>query len=143
MGELKKNFKAYLAAQGLKTTQQREVILDAFLASPSHLSTEEFYLKIRKKHPSIGYATVYRTLKLFSESGIAVERNFGDKQTRYEVLSDEEHHDHLVCTSCSKIIEFEDPEIERLQENVALRHGFKVLNHSLELYGLCADCTGK
>jgi len=143
MGELKKTFKKFLAKKGLKSTQQRDLILEAFLASPSHLSTEELYLKIRKKHPSIGYATVYRTLKLFAESGIAVERNFGDKQTRYEVLSAEEHHDHLVCTVCAAIIEFEDPEIERLQENVAGRHGFKVLNHSLELYGICASCSEK
>lgn len=141
MGEIKKTFRSYLSEQGLKSTQQREIILDEFLRSGSHLSTEELYLKIRKKHPNIGYATVYRTLKLFSECGIAEEHNFGDGQTRYEtVASEEHHHDHLICTRCKKIIEFEDPRIEQMQDEVASRHHFKILNHRLELYGLCADC---
>ncbi|NIQ97041.1 MAG: transcriptional repressor [Desulfuromonadales bacterium] len=132
-----------MARKGLKSTQQREVILDYFLRSGSHLSTEELYLKIRKKHPNIGYATVYRTLKLFAESGIAEELNFGDGQTRYEAVGNEEHHDHLVCTECGKILEFENEEIEHLQEKVAKQHGFKIKNHRLELYGLCAACSDK
>ena len=141
--ERKKIFKEFMARKGLKSTQQREVILDAFLRTSSHVSTEEFYLKIRRKHPNIGYATVYRTLKLFAECGIAEERNFGDGQKRYEAANGEEHHDHLVCTGCGAIFEFESEEIERLQKNVADQHGFEIRNHRLELYGLCAKCLAE
>ncbi len=141
MGESKKVFRNYLATQGLKSTRQRELILDEFLRSSSHLSTEELYLKLRKKHPSIGYATVYRTLRLFAECGIAEARNFGDGQTRYEPTTREDHHDHLICTRCGAIIEFEDPRIEQLQEQVAREHGFRTLSHRLELYGLCEKCS--
>jgi len=140
MAENKKIFREYLSSKGLKSTRQREIILDEFLRSGSHLSIEELYLKLRRKFPNIGYATVYRTLKLFAECGIAQERHFGDGQTRYEASTEEEHHDHLICTSCGSIIEFEDPRIEKMQEDVARAHGFKIANHRLELYGLCAKC---
>jgi len=136
----KQAFRKYLATQGLKSTRQREIILDEFLRCASHPSTEELYLRLRKKHPGIGYATVYRTLKLFAACGIAEERNFGDGQTRYESSTAEEHHDHLICRSCGTIIEFEDPRIEELQDEVAQRHGFAIENHRLELYGLCRKC---
>lgn len=140
MGKSRETFRKYIAEQGLKSTQQREIILDEFLSAGDHLSTEELYLRIREKHPHIGYATVYRTLKLFSECGIAEEHNFGDGQTRYESVVGEEHHDHLICTKCKKIIEFEDSRIEELQAEVARRHDFKIQDHRLELYGLCSDC---
>ncbi|MDO3379609.1 Fur family transcriptional regulator [Geoalkalibacter halelectricus] len=140
MGKIRDKFRRYLSEKGLKSTQQRDIILEEFLAAGSHLSIEELYLRIREKHPNIGYATVYRTLKLFSECGIAEEHQFGDGQTRYESVIGEEHHDHLICTRCKRIIEFEDPRIETLQDEVARRHNFKIENHRLELYGLCADC---
>lgn len=139
--ERKQMFRDYLAREGLKSTSQREIILDEFLAAGSHLSTEDLYLRLRKKFPHIGYATVHRTLKLFSECGIAAERHFGDGQTRYELASDEEHHDHLICTRCNTIIEFENPEIERLQEAVADQHGFVIERHRLEIFGLCSKCV--
>ncbi len=140
MGKIRETFQRYLAEKGLKTTQQRQIILDEFIASGGHISTEELYLKIRKKHPHIGYATVYRTLKLFAECGIAVERHFGDGQTRYETALEEEHHDHLICIRCKKIAEFEDPRIEEQQQQVACQHGFEIHSHRLELYGLCTEC---
>ena len=143
MQQAKKIFQAYLAGQGLKSTRQREIILDAFLRSGSHLSTEELYLQLRKKNPQIGYATVHRTLKLLAECGLAEGRNFGDGQTRYESCADEKHHDHLICTSCGTILEFHDPRIEDLQEMVAREHDFTIQSHRLELYGLCADCKLK
>ena len=143
MAERKQLFRDYLAAQGLKSTRQREIILDEFLRCPSHLSIEELYLRLRKKHPSIGYATVYRTLKLFAECGIAEARHFGDGQTRYESTSEEEHHDHLICTRCGAILEFEDPRIEALQEQVASEHGFRIASHRLEIYGVCGACAGR
>ncbi|MBI5655816.1 MAG: transcriptional repressor [Geobacter sp.] len=136
----KKAFRDFITQKGLKSTRQRDVILDCFLASARHISIEELYLKLRAKNPNIGYATVYRTLKLFAESGIAREIQFGDGQTRYEHATEGEHHDHLVCTRCGKIIEFENETIEKLQEEVAKSHGFLIENHKLELYGVCSLC---
>lgn len=141
MGQTKKNFHEFLQRQGLKSTRQRDLILEEFQRCPSHLSTEELYLRLRKKHPSIGYATVYRTLKLFAECGIAEERHFGDGQARYESSSGHEHHDHLICTRCGAIFEFEDPRIEELQQIVAAENNFRITSHRLDLYGLCAKCT--
>lgn len=136
----KKIFREFIAEKGLKSTRQRDIILDAFLSSERHMSIEELYLKLRSKHPSIGYATVYRTLKLFAESGIAREIQFGDGQTRYEHTGEGEHHDHLVCKRCGSIIEFENAAIEKLQDEIASSYGFLIQHHKLELYGLCAKC---
>lgn len=136
----KNKFKDFLLTQGLKSTQQRELILEEFLRAGSHLSTEELYLRLRRNHPRIGYATVHRTLKLFAECGIAEQRHFGDGQARYEASGHDEHHDHLICVACGKIVEFEDPRIEELQVEVAKDHGFSIERHRLELYGLCSDC---
>ena len=130
----------YLARKRLKNTSQRMIILKAFLRQKSHLSTEDFYLQLRKKHPGIGYATVHRTLKLFAECGIASERNFGDGQMRFEVGLGVEHHDHLVCTRCGQILEFENQQIEQLQIDVARTHNFIIEDHRLELYGICSTC---
>jgi len=138
--ESKQIFRAYLLQQGLKSTRQREIILDAFLKAPAHSSTEDLYLKIRRKHKNIGYATVHRSLKLFAECGIAAERNFGDGTTRFEATHASEHHDHLICTGCGAIMEFEDPKIEQLQQQIAEKHGFAISSHRLELYGSCATC---
>lgn len=139
----KNEFKDYLLAQGLKSTSQRELILEEFLRASSHLSTEELYLRLRKKQTRIGYATVHRALKLFSECGIAEQRHFGDGQARYEACARDEHHDHLICVDCGKIVEFEDPRIENLQDEVAGLHGFVIERHRLELYGHCQDCRAK
>ena len=139
---LRESFRQYLAEQGLKSTRQREIILDEFLRCASHPSVEELYLRLRQQHPAIGYATVYRTLKLFAECGIAEARHFGDGQTRYESCPGDEHHDHLICVECGAIIEFEDPGIERLQQQVAKEHGFEISTHRLELYGRCSRCAG-
>jgi len=138
--ELKK-FTRYIGEKGLKSTSQRYDIVKAFLKSKGHLSVEDLHHKVQKFNPKIGYATVYRTLKLLTDSGIAVERYFDDGQTRYEHLSPEEHHDHLICVKCGNIIEFEEKKIEALQDDVARDHGFKVLSHKLELYGYCNSCN--
>jgi len=136
-----KAFREFIAKKGLKSTRQRDIILEVFLSTGRHISIEELYLKLREKYPNIGYATVYRTLKLFAESGIAREIRFGDGQTRYEYATEGEHHDHLVCTRCGAIIEFENESIEQLQQDVAKSHGFKIINHKLELYGICSGCN--
>jgi Fur family ferric uptake transcriptional regulator len=130
----------YLATQGLRSTSQRDAILKAFIEARQHLSAEELYARVKKAQPGIGYATVYRTLKLLAEAGLAEERRFEDGFTRFEYKNTDAHHDHLICTSCGAIIEFENERIEALQHDVAKNKGFKVQSHKLELYGLCAEC---
>lgn len=130
----------YLASQGLRSTSQRDAILKTFIEAGKHLSAEELYARVKKAHPGIGYATVYRTLKLLAEAGLAEERRFEDGFTRFEYKNTDAHHDHLICTRCGAIIEFENERIEALQQDVAKKNGFKVHNHKLELYGLCAEC---
>jgi Fur family transcriptional regulator, ferric uptake regulator len=137
-----KIFHDFIAEKGLKSTRQRDLILEAFLVSDRHLSIEELYLHLRGANPTLGYVTVYRTLKLFAASGIAREFQFGDGQTRYEHVSQGEHHDHLVCVRCGAIAEFSNDAIEAIQEEVAASHHFVIRHHKLELYGLCAACQG-
>ena len=131
----------YLDGMGLKHTKQRDVILVAFLESAEHVSAEQLYQEVRKRSPGIGYTTVYRTLKLLVDAGLAQERRFDDGLTRYEI--EHAHHDHLVCLKCGKIIEFESELIEDTQEKIAVEYGFKVLRHRHELYGHCLSCQEK
>jgi Fur family transcriptional regulator, ferric uptake regulator len=140
--ELKERWRSYLAEKRLNTTTQREVIVDQFFRSHGHVSIDELLLRVRKRHPNVGYATVYRTLKLLVEGSLAIERQFGDGQARFEVIGD--HHDHLICTKCGLILEFEDEEIETIQERIAKRlGGFSVVRHRHELYGICAKARGE
>ncbi|GAC1465438.1 MAG: transcriptional repressor [Desulfuromonadaceae bacterium] len=136
----KKAFNDFAASKGLRSTHQRDIILDIFLSTHQHISVEELYLKVKSSNPGIGQATVYRTLKLFTEAGLAREILLNDGQTRYEHAVAGEHHDHLVCTGCNAIIEFEDETIEKLQNDIATRHGFLIRSHKLEMYGLCTNC---
>lgn len=140
--EKKKIFNRFAADKGLRSTRQRDLILDIFLSTHQHVSVEELYLKVKASNPDIGHATVYRTLKLFSEAGLAREILLHDGQTRYEHVVAGEHHDHLICTACNSIIEFENETIEQLQTEIAARHGFLIKNHKLELYGICSACRG-
>ena len=137
----KEILREYIGQHNLKLTRQRRTILEAFLETERHVSAEELYKDIRKRHPEIGLATVYRTLNLLSDCGLAQPRQFGDGETRYEHIYDHSHHDHLVCTGCGRIIEFESPAIEDLQDNIAKEKKFKVYSHRLELYGLCSRCS--
>lgn len=134
---------AFMAKKGLRSTKQREQIVEIFFAQPDHVSIEELLSRVRERDPAIGYATVYRTLKLLTECGVANERKFGDGLTRYELADDEAHHDHLICVECQRIVEFEEPRVETLQEEIASKHGFVVRSHKHELYGVCPDCQRK
>ena len=147
VAELKHQWNHYQRHKALKTTAQRELIVDVFLrgsSAGSHVSIDELLASVRLHNPKVGYATVYRTVKHLLDAGLAASRQFGDGQTRYEVAgSDSRHHDHLICQKCRLILEFEEPEIERLQDSVATRlGGFKVIQHKLELYGLCPKEQG-
>jgi len=140
--ERKKALEEFIAKKRLKSTRQRDLIFDEFFNYlGQHVTVEDLYEKIKRSHPRIGYATIYRTLKLFKECGLAFERNFGDGRTRYEPVKFEgEHHDHLICVGCGKIIEFANNQIESCSQQVAKLNGFEVVNHKLELYGYCSSC---
>ncbi|MBW2234954.1 MAG: transcriptional repressor [Deltaproteobacteria bacterium] len=128
----------YLDDHNLRHTRQRDAILEVFLDAEGHTTAENLYERVRGKHPNIGYTTVYRTMKLLCDAGLAAERRFEDGITRYEIMH--EHHDHLVCTRCGRIIEFECGMIESAQDQIADRYGFRILRHRHELYGHCRDC---
>ena len=130
--------KQHLSKHNLKLTRQREHILNAFLKM-EHVTAEQMYHLLAKKDPHIGLATIYRTLKLFCETGLAQERHFGT-QTQFDNVAHKGHHDHMICTSCGKIVEFQNCQIEKLQEEVATKNGFSIQTHKLELYGLCGSC---
>lgn len=131
----------HVARAGLNRSTTREAVIDTFLATPGHVSAEELTALVRKHTPGIGQTTVYRALKLLVDCGVAATRQFGEGQTRYERVVEGAHHDHLVCLECGAILEFEDAEIEALQEAVARRHGFAVAHHRMELYGRCRACV--
>lgn len=130
----------FIRSRKLKQSSQRQTILKIFLKTERHLTAEELYLMVKKIIPSIGYATIYRTLKLFTEAGLCRELLVENGSTRYEHLYGHDHHDHLICTECGKFVEIMSPEIEALQEKIAKKNGFVLKKHRLDLYGLCGDC---
>jgi Fur family ferric uptake transcriptional regulator len=136
-------FKTWISNGGLKATKQREEIFHIFLNSPGHKNLAQIYALVSKTHPTIGYTTVYRTLKLLTRLGLAEERKFADGETRYEPMVGEEHHDHLICLQCGKIVEFENQTLEALQKEIADRYRFKIYHHRMELYGQCSQCASR
>jgi Fur family ferric uptake transcriptional regulator len=136
-------FRTLISGGRLKATKQREEILNIFLNSPGHKNLSQIYAQVAKVNPKIGYATVYRTLKLLTRLGLAAQQKFADGETRYEPVSGRTHHDHLICLDCGKIIEFEDEALETLQDGIAEHYRFKIFHHRMELYGRCAGCAQK
>jgi Fur family transcriptional regulator, ferric uptake regulator len=136
------HLRAWMRDHGLKATRQREDILRAFLGADRHVGVEEILRLVRLQNPRIGHATVYRTMRLLVDCGLAEEHHFGDGVTLFEPARGDGrgHHDHLICLDCGTIVEFEEPVIEQLQDQVAHKHGFALSHHRMELYGLCADC---
>ena len=132
----------YLARNGLKRSAQREAILEAFLKAGSHVSVEDLLKIVRRREPEVGRTTIYRTLKLFQEAGLASELLFGG-EARFEPLWNRDHHDHFVCVSCSEIFEFQSPEIERLQDEIAGALGFVIEGHRHHIFGRCRKCALK
>ena len=122
-------------ANGLRMTDQRRTIAAVLEAADDHPDVEELYNRASAADPRISLATVYRTVKLFEEAGILEKHEFGDGRARYE-SADRDHHDHLIDMHSGEVIEFVDPEIEKLQERIAAKLGYKLMGHRLELYGV-------
>ncbi len=138
-----KKFRKYIDDNNLQVTRQRIDIAGVFLESRRHLSVDELYELLRNRGISAGRATVFRTLKLLNKSGVADEVDQGDKVTRYEVKTEDTHHDHLVCTVCDSYIEVYSSQIEEMQEKLCAEHGFKPSSHRLDIFGICLKCSKK
>ena len=122
-------------SKGVKLTEQRKIIAKVMSESTDHPDVDELYNRANKIDSKISIATVYRTVKLFEESGILAKHEFKGSKARYEELN-EGHHDHLIDVKTGEIIEFVDEEIEKLQKKVAEKYGYKLVDHKLELYGV-------
>ena len=136
--------KKIIKQKGLKYTKQREIILETILESKEHLSAEELYNLIQTNYPeeNIGIATVYRAVSFLEDSNLISSISL-DKDTKKFETNFKEHHDHLICVKCGKIVEFANPKIEQEQEKVAKKEGFDLLEHDMYLYGICKDCQQK
>ena len=135
-------FADYLVRKQLKSTRQRDIVARTFFELTGHVNIEDLLAHARTHNPKLGYATVYRTLKLLTECGLAAVRRFGDNNTVYELAGDKDHHDHLICVECDHVLEFENEDIEKLQDQVARSFGFTLVRHKLELYGMCPKARG-
>lgn len=122
-------------ANGLRMTDQRRTIAAVLQDADDHPDVEELYNRASTVDPRISLATVYRTVKLFEETGILEKHEFGDGRARYEA-ADRDHHDHLINVNSGEVIEFVDPEIEALQERIAQKLGYRLMGHRLELYAV-------
>lgn len=141
---LLEEFKKALKDNGLKYTQQREVLLKILYNNDEHFTPEALHSVVKQSYPElkVGIATVYRTLNLLEDSGMATSISFGAQGKKFE-LANKPHHDHLICKSCNKIVEFEDHDIEKRQIKVAKANGFTLTGHLMQLYGICNDCAKK
>lgn len=139
--ELLAEFKNILKSNALKYTSQREAILSTLYKNPQHFTSENLYMLVKQNHPelSIGIATVYRTLALLEENGLVSSISLGIQGKKFEIAN-KPHHDHLICESCGKIVEFENEKIEDLQQQIAKENGFVLTDHLMQLYGVCTEC---
>ena len=133
-------FDDFIRLKGLRHTHQREKILDIFLSTERHVSCDELYKLVRKQDSGVGYTTVYRTMKILSESGLCEEIDLGDGILRFEHKYGHEHHDHLICIKCGRFIEVTSPKIEEIQELMAKKHLFTPTKHKLDIFGVCKKC---
>jgi Fur family transcriptional regulator, ferric uptake regulator len=136
-------FSSYLKENGLKMTRQREIVVQSFLRTKGHLSTDELYQLVRKKDKSVGYTTVFRTLKALTDCRLARETDLQDGRTRFEHIYHRPHHHHIVCVECNRAIEFVSPELESIHEQVVAKYQFQPVRHQLQVFGVCPDCQNK
>jgi Fur family ferric uptake transcriptional regulator len=141
--EAEESFRHHLKRVGLKHTGQRDVILRTFLEARGHLSTEELHHLVQRSDHRIGFTTVYRTLKLLAECGLASEVAFQDGVTRYEHQYNRRSHHHMVCTECGTSVEFDSPEIDKVEKEIGRKHCYVTTRHDFQVYGICEQCQKK
>ena len=142
------DLKARLSEQSYKMTPQRKEILQVFLDNPDrhHLSAEDVHTLLHDSNSKIGLATVYRGLELLGSLGILLKIEFGDGCSRYELNTvdpSKHNHHHLICLNCKRVIEFDEDRLDDLEEDIAIKSGFQILNHELKFFGYCRDCRAK
>ena len=138
--------KSILKENGYKLTPQRRAIVEMIINSKgNHLTTEEIYNLVKLNCPEIGLATVYRTVLLLDEIGVVARLDLNDGCSRYELVSEHEHHrhHHLICTNCGKVLEVEGDLLEDLEEKIEKKYEFKIEDHSVKFYGICEECLKK
>ena len=135
-----RSFEEFLEKKGMKITRPREIVVKEALAVKGHLTADDLWSRVRKKDSAASKATVYRTLQLLTQSRLIEPRDFEQGKLYYEQMVGHKHHDHLICLECGKITEFENLEIEELQEKVAKKYNFTIASHSHKMYGTCARC---
>jgi len=143
MKSAKDVLRKYLRDNGMIYSQQREQILDIFLATEKHPTIDDLYKLVREKNPKIGLATVYRALKVICNAGLAQETDFGDGQRRFEHKYRHQHHDHLICSKCGRVIEVTSPKIEAMQKSLAKSYNFTPTSHTMQIFGICRACKKK
>lgn len=131
---------SHLNTKGLKRTSQRNLIMNKILSRGGHLSAEDLFSDLKASHHSIGLATIYRTLKVLKEAGVLEEHSFIEGKSLFELSFPDCHHDHLVCLSCQKVIEFLDEKIEERQKEIAVKNNFTLAKHTMNLFGFCQSC---
>ena len=144
LSELKILYQNYIQDYHLKQSKRRDLIFEQIIATKGHFSVDDIYQKLIKLNTNIGIATVYRTIRLLVDCGILIEQTFGEKKVYYEINDiQSRHHDHLICTSCGKIIEFYSELIEKDKTKISKLYNFKIEDHKLEMFGICKECQTK
>jgi Fur family ferric uptake transcriptional regulator len=133
-------FRAYLKANELPVTPQRVAVAEVLLLRDRHFSAEEIGRELEREGVKVGTATIYRSIEVLVKSGLVVERDFGEGFRRFESARDMPQHEHVLCTSCGKVVEFQDERIERMTTTIAESKGYTRLRHRLVIYGLCESC---
>src|SRR6266403_327806 len=143
MREAEEILHRHLKKVGLKHTAQRDTILRTFLETREHLSTDELHRLVKKRDAKIGFTTVYRTLKLFAECGLASEVAFHDGIARYEHQYNRRGHNHMVCTECGASVEFFSEQVGAIEREIGRKYHYMTTRHTLQIYGVCEDCRKK
>jgi Fur family ferric uptake transcriptional regulator len=143
LNDAKQILRDHLASLGLKHSSQRDAILRIFLATHDHLSTEELHGLVKEHDATIGYTTVYRAMKLFTQCGLAALVEFHDGVARYEHSLNRRSHHHMICTVCGDSVEFFSPEVEEVEHRIGKKFHYTTTRHSFQIYGTCEPCQKK
>jgi len=133
-------FRRYLRDHNLPVTHQREAVAAAIFFAEDHVSVGDIERRLSGEREHVGKATIYRTIELLAKAGLLQEHDFGEGFRRYEPLAAQSHHEHLICVSCGKVVEFSSDRLERMNALIAEEHGFRHRHHRLEVYGVCGEC---